>query len=63
MPELTKVKSDDARRRMRALLNQVERGGFVEICRYQDPAAVMVPVEWYHRAVEAMGQEQLALSD
>ncbi len=57
MPELIQVQSDDARRRLRALLNEVERGGFVEICRYQDPTAVMVPVEWYHRAAAALGEK------
>ena len=53
---MTRVQSDEARKKFRALLNEVERGGFVEICRYQDPTAVMVPVEWYHRAAEALGE-------
>jgi prevent-host-death family protein len=51
-----KVQSDEARRRLRWLLSEVERGGVVEISRYQDPAAVMVPPGWYRRAVEAVGE-------
>lgn len=53
---MTRVQSDDVRKKLRALLNEVERGGFVEICRYQDPTAVMVPVEWFQRAAEALGE-------
>jgi hypothetical protein len=37
-------------------LSEVEHGGFVEISRYQDPAAIMVPPDWYQRAVEALGE-------
>lgn len=44
------VHSDDARRRLRELLNAVEHDGeHVTILRYDTPAAVMVPVEWHER--------------
>jgi prevent-host-death family protein len=42
------VHSDEARRNLRELLNAVEHDGeHVTILRYDTPAAVMVPVEWY----------------
>jgi prevent-host-death family protein len=45
------VHSDDARRKLRELLNAVEHDGeHVTILRYDTPAAVMVPVEWYKAA-------------
>jgi len=53
---MIRVRSDEARRRLRHLLSEVEHGGFVEISRYQDPAAVMVPPDWYRRAAEALGE-------
>jgi len=52
-----RVKSDKARRDLRWLLSEVEHGGFVEISRYQDPAAVMVPPDWYRRAAAALGED------
>ena len=53
---MIRVQSEEARRRLRWLLSEVEHGGFVEISRYQDPAAVMVPPDWYKRAAEALGE-------
>jgi prevent-host-death family protein len=53
---MIKVQSDETRRRLRWLLSEVERGGVVEISRYQEPVAVMVPPEWYARAAEALGE-------
>ena len=50
------VQSDEARRTFRALLNEVEhRGEHVTILRYTTPAAVLVPVGWYERALAAIG--------
>jgi len=44
------VQSEEARRNFRAILNEVEHDGeHVEIQRYQVPAAVMVPPDWYRR--------------
>lgn len=46
--EERQVRSDEARRNLRDLLNAVEHDGeHVTILRYDTPAAVMVPVEWY----------------
>ena len=50
------VHSDDARRKLRELLNAVEHDGeHVIILRYDTPAAVMVPVEWHKQALAALG--------
>jgi len=51
------IKSDEARRSFRNILNEVERGGFVEILRYEEPTAVMVPVSWFARAKAALEGE------
>ncbi len=49
------VLSDEARRNFRALLNDVEHDdAHVTILRYQTPAAVIVPVEWYEQAQQAL---------
>lgn len=49
------VHSDDARRKLRELLNAVEHDGeHVTILRYDTPAAVMVPVEWHRQALAAI---------
>lgn len=51
------VRSDEARRSLRDLLNDVEhQGEHVTILRYQTPAAVIVPVEWYEQARSAIGE-------
>lgn len=45
------VRSDDARRHLRGLLDDVEHdGAHVFVLRYDTPAAVIVPVEWYEQA-------------
>lgn len=54
--ERTIVKSDEARRRFRDLLTEAERGGVVEIRRYDTPTAVMVSPDWYERAAALMAQ-------
>ena len=53
---MIRVRSEEARRRLRWLLSEVEYGGFVEIFRYQNPVAVMVPPDWYRRATAALGE-------
>ncbi len=54
--EYQEVRSDDARRRLRELLNEVEHGGaHITILRYNTPSAVLVPVEWYEQAREVLG--------
>jgi prevent-host-death family protein len=50
MYNMEHVQSSEARRKMRKILTAVERGEHIEIRRYDTPAAVIVPVEWYERA-------------
>jgi len=50
------VRSDEARNKLRDLLDEVTRGGaHVYVLRYDKPEAVIVPVGWYEemRAVLA----------
>jgi len=48
------VRSDEARRNFRDLLDEVEhRGMHITIARYDKPAAVVVPVNWYEDAEAA----------
>jgi HEAT repeat protein len=54
MTERTIVRADEARRRLRELLNEVGAGGVVEIRRYDTPEAVMVSPDWYERAAAAL---------
>ena len=46
--------SDEARRNFRRILNEVEHGETVEILRYGEVAAVMVPSGWYEKAKAAL---------
>lgn len=49
--EGSRVRSEEIRRRLRELLNSVEHDGeHITILRYDTPAAVIVPVEWYEQA-------------
>jgi prevent-host-death family protein len=49
------VRSDDARRKLRDLLNEVEHHDVhITILRYDKPAAVMVSPEWYEQAKALM---------
>jgi prevent-host-death family protein len=55
MEERRQVSSDEARRDFRVLLNFVEHErAHVTISRYNIPAAVLVPVEWYEQAKERL---------
>ena len=57
-PTHQEVRSDDLRRRLRSLLNGVEREYVhVTIKRYDEPVAVLVPVDWYQQATAALGGE------
>jgi prevent-host-death family protein len=45
------VRSDEARRRLRNLVDEVEHdGAHIFVLRYNRPSAVIVPVEWYEQA-------------
>ena len=46
--------SEDARKEWRRILNEAERGEPVGITRYGKPLAVVVPADWYERAVAAL---------
>ena len=47
--------SEEARRNFGAVLAEVQyQGAHVEIMRYKTRAAVIVPPDWYARAVEAL---------
>jgi prevent-host-death family protein len=52
MTDIT-VRSDEARRNLRELLDQVARDYHITILRYDKPVAVMVPVDWYEDAEAA----------
>jgi prevent-host-death family protein len=56
MTDIT-VRSDEARRNFRELLDQVARDYHVTILRYDKPVAVLVPVEWYEDAEAAWGAQ------
>jgi prevent-host-death family protein len=53
---MRQVKSEEARRTFRGLLDEAERGGVVQILRYDRPVAVLVPAEWYERALGSLGE-------
>jgi prevent-host-death family protein len=56
MTDIT-VRSDEARRNLRHLLDQVARDYHVTILRYDKPVAVLVPVDWYEDAEAAWGAQ------
>lgn len=49
------VRTEEARRNFRELLNEVEhQGAHIAITRYDNPSAILVPLDWYERAVQAL---------
>ena len=57
-PETDQWGSDEAKRNFRSLLNHVEHDGeHITILRYNTPAAVIVPVEWYEQARAALAMD------
>ena len=44
------VRSDEARTKFRDLLDDVEDGACIYVLRYDKPAAVLVPVDWFEAA-------------
>jgi antitoxin (DNA-binding transcriptional repressor) of toxin-antitoxin stability system len=57
---MKQVRSEQLRRGLRWLLTEVERGGVIEVLRYQDPVAVMVSPDWYRRAIDALSEQAAA---
>lgn len=56
MAELS-VTTDELRKDLPTLLDKVRwRGLALRIRRYKTPLAVVVPVDWYERAVAAIGE-------
>jgi prevent-host-death family protein len=51
------MSSGDARTAFRRVLTDVDKGDHIEIHRYGTPTAVVVPTEWYKRAVAALEKE------
>ena len=53
------VRSDEARSKLRDLLDEIARdGAHIYVLRYDKPAAVLVPVAWYEaRMCELKGGE------
>ena len=49
-------RANEARVRMRELLTAVEHGQHVEIRRYDTPTAIVVPPDWYERALAAIAE-------
>jgi len=53
--------SEEARREWRRILNQVDHGEHIEVTRYGEPVAVMVPISW-HRSMLAVKKGVLAFT-
>jgi len=55
---MMQVRSDEIRRKLPAVVRAVERDGeHVELLRYDETVAVVVPVEWYKAARDALNAE------
>ena len=48
------VRSAEARKRIRELLDDAERGVHTEVRRYDRPVAVIVPADWYEKVTEGL---------
>lgn len=56
MEDDQEVRSEELRRNLRPLLNAVEHeGAHITIKRYDEPVAVIVPIEWYRAVKDAGG--------
>ena len=50
--------SEGARREWRRILNKVDRGEQVEITRYGETIAAVVPIEWRDKAAAALAEQE-----
>ena len=57
--DMRQLRSDEARRQFRDLLDEVQRdpAAAIQILRYDKPVAVVVSAEWYQRASAALDGE------
>jgi prevent-host-death family protein len=49
---MKRLKSEEARRNFRDLLDEAERGEPTEVLRYDRPVAVLVPADWYRLVLD-----------
>ena len=47
------VRADEARAKLRDLLDEIAQGACIYVLRYDKPAAVLEPVEWYEQVKAA----------
>ncbi|WP_159001324.1 hypothetical protein [Streptomyces sp. SBT349] len=58
LPRTVRMKSADLRKNIVKVMGRVQYGReHIQAVRYQDPQAVIVPVDWYEQACRAMGEE------
>lgn len=57
---ITTIQSNEARIKLRAVLNSVLQGEHVTVTRYNTVEAVMVPADWYERAAALVAADDHA---
>jgi len=55
---MRRIKSEQARKAFRELLDEAERGGEIEVLRYDRTVAWVVSDEWHARATAALKQTE-----
>lgn len=58
MNEIITMPSRDLQRRTREVLNATLAGNHVQITRWNQPEAVVVPADWYDRAIRALADAE-----
>jgi prevent-host-death family protein len=54
--EIAKITATDLRNNHGPILDKIERGEPVEVTRYHRTAAVLVPADYFEKAVAAIGE-------
>ena len=49
-------RANEARLKMRDILTALDRGEHVQLQRYDTPTGIVVPPQWYRRALECLGE-------